>query len=326
MKVAITGASGHLGSAILPELLNRGHEIKALVKEDARSLDKLPIEIVPGDILNTDSLQKMINECDALIHCAAVISINGDPGGIVYRTNVEGTRLVMQMAKQSGIKRVIHISSIHDYEQRPTFEILDESREKVNENAFAYDRSKKLGEEIALSMNQPGMEVIVMNPTSIVGPYDYKPSKVGKVIIDLYTGHLPFIFNGGFDFCDCRDVASAIVNGLTLGKPGESYLLSGKWHSFKQVAELISKVRTKKVNPVILPPVVAKMGLPFIKLFAAINNKEPLYTTEALDALFAGNRYISSAKARRELNYQVRPFEETIRDAFLWFENKGYLV
>jgi dihydroflavonol-4-reductase len=326
MKIAITGASGHLGTAILQELLKRNHEIKALVKDDARSLEGLPIEIIPGDILDPVSLQKMMNNCEALIHSAAVISINGDPGGIVYRTNVEGTKLVMQTAKQAGIKRVIHISSIHAYEQHPMFETLDENRGKVNEPAFAYDRSKKLGQEIALSMNQPGMEVLVMNPTSIVGPYDHKPSKFGKVLIDLYTGRLPFIFNGGFDFCDCRDVAGAIVNGLTMGRPGENYLLSGKWYNIKEVAAFISTATGKNIKPIALPAILGKAGLPFVKLISWINKKEPVYTTEALAAIFKGNRCISSAKAMNELNYKVRPFEETIRDAFLWFENKGYLV
>jgi dihydroflavonol-4-reductase len=265
MKIAITGASGHLGSAVLHELIRREYSIKALVKDDARSLAGLALEIINGDLLNTDSLQTLTKDCDTLIHCAAIISVNGDPDRLVYKTNVEGTKLIMETAKQSGIKRVIHISSIHAYNQRPTFEKLDENREKVNAKAFAYDRSKKLGQEIALSVNGQGMEVIVMNPTSIIGPYDYKPSKMGKVIIDLYTGRLPFVFNGGFDFCDCRDVANAIVNGLTMGRPGENYLLGGKWHSLKQVAALLSIASGKKIKPFAFPSIVGKAGLPVVK-------------------------------------------------------------
>jgi dihydroflavonol-4-reductase len=326
MKIAITGASGHLGSALVHELVKKHCEIKALVKDDARSLEGLPVEIIPGDVLHAATLQNLMRGSDALIHCAAVISVNGDPGGIVHRTNVEGTKLVMEVAKLSGIKRVIHISSIHAYEQTPSFETLDECRKMVNEKAFAYDRSKKAGQEIALSMNQRGMEVLVMNPTSIVGPFDFKPSKIGKVIIDLYTGRLPFIIDGGFDFCDCRDVADAIVNGLTMGMPGENYLLSGKWHSLKQLAAMLSVVSGKKIKPFAFSPIAGNAGLPLVKSIAFITNKEPLYTKEALEALFKGNRCISSAKAIKELNYSVRPFEETVRDGFHWFQNKGYLV
>lgn len=327
MKVAITGATGHLGAAVLQELFYKEIAVKALVRgDDRRSCEGLPVQIVNGDILQKDSLQKLMDGCDALIHCAAFISVNGDPKGIVHRTNVEGTGMVMETAKQCGIKRVIHISSIHAYNQRPSFELLDENREKVGETAFAYDRSKKLGQEIALAMNGPGMEVLVMNPTSIVGPYDFRPSKVGKVILDLYAGRLPFVFDGGFDFCDCRDVAHAIVNGLTRGRPGENYLLAGKWHSLKQLADLFANVSGKKINVIAFPPVIGKAGLPFVKSIAYIKKKEPLYTIEALDALFAGNRLISSAKAKQELFYTIRPFEETLRDTFGWFQNKGYLV
>lgn len=327
MKIALTGATGHLGAAVLRELFRKNLSVKALIRnDDSGTCEGLPVEIVKGDLHNENALHELISNCDALIHCAAFISVNGDPKGIVHQTNVEGVKNVMTAAKQSGIKRVIHISSIHAFNQRPTHEMLDEKRETVNEKAFAYDHSKKQGQQIALSMNGDGMEVIVMNPTSIIGPYDFKPSKMGKVILDLYSGRLPFVFDGGFDFCDCRDVAYAIVNGLTSGTPGENYLLSGKWHSLLQLSKLFSKVSGKKIKVTALPSFIGKAGLPFVRSIAYLKKKEPLYTNEALEALFAGNQFISSEKAMRELNYTVRPFEETLRDTFHWFQNKGYLV
>lgn len=326
MKITITGATGHLGSAVLPELFRRNHVVKALVREKHYSFEGMPVEMIHGDLLHTGTLHALMKDCDALIHCAAVISIHGDPLGMVHQTNVEGTRLAMETAKECGIKRVVHISSIHAFNQRPSDMELDEQREKVTEKAFAYDRSKKAGQEIALAMNQHGMEVLVVNPTSIVGPYDHKPSKMGKVIIDLYKGRLPFVFDGGFDFCDCRDVANAIVNALTMGRPGESYLLAGKWHSFKQLVQLVSKASLKKIKAVSLPPLIGKIGLPVINAMAWVGKTEPLYTREALEAICAGNRKISSAKAMQELNYSIRPFEETIADTFKWFQQKGYLV
>ena len=327
MNIAITGATGHLGAAVLQKLFRNNHSVKALIRDDdTRSCEGLPVETVKGNLHNEKALQELMSYCDALIHCAAYISVNGDPQGLVHHTNVTGTNNVMKAAKQAGIKRVIHISSIHAFNQRPTHEILDEKRETVNEKVFAYDHSKKQGQEIALSMNGNGMDVIVMNPTSIIGPYDFKPSKMGKVILDLYSGRLPFVFDGGFDFCDCRDVAHAIVNGLTAGTPGENYLLSGKWHSLLQLAKLFSKVSSKKIKVIALPSFMGKAGLPFVKSLAYLKKKDPLYTIEALEALFAGNRCISSAKAMRDLNYTIRPFEETLRDTFNWFRNKGYLV
>lgn len=326
MKVALTGAAGHLGAALMQELTKRNIRVKALIRDaDTRSCSGLPIEIVKGDMMQTGVLESLMLDCDAAIHGAALISVNGDPAGLVHKTNVEGTALAIEAALQTGIKRFIHISSIHAFQQRPSLAILDENREPVTDKGFAYDRSKLEGQKIALAANNRGMEVLVMHPTSIIGPYDYKPSLMGKVIIDLYKGRLPFVFNGGFDFCDCRDVSNAIVNAIDMGRPGEAYLLAGKWHHLKELAEFLSRASGKKINPVALSHFTAKTCLPFIKLIAALQKKEPLYTVEALDALFAGNRCISSEKAKAELNYATRPFEKTMEDTYHWFKNKGYL-
>lgn len=326
MKVALTGAAGHLGAAILQELTERKIPVKALVRDnDTRASTGLPVDIVKGDMMHPGVLTGLMQDCDTVIHCAALISVNGDPNGLVHKTNVEGTQSAIDNALQAGIKRFIHISSIHAFQQKPSLKILDEQREPVTENGFAYDRSKQAGKNIALAANNRGMEVLVVHPTSIIGPYDFKPSLMGNVIIDMYKGRLPFIFNGGFDFCDCRDVANAIVNAATMGRPGEAYLLGGKWHNLKQLAQFLSTASEKKINPVALSLFAAKLGLPVIKMIAAIKKKEPLYTVEALDALFTGNRFISSEKAKAELAYTNRPFEVTIHDTFHWFANNGYL-
>ena len=324
MKVALTGAAGHLGSNLLQVLINRGHQVKALVRSDLPG--GLAVETVTGNVLDTDSLSRLMDGCDALIHCAAVISVNGDPDGIVHQTNVEGTGMVMEAALKAGIKRVIHISSIHAHQQIPERELLDETRKLVDENSFAYDRSKKAGQETALSFNRDGMEVMVMNPTAITGPYDNKPSRMGKVIIDLCSGKLPFVFSGGFDFCDSRDVANAIANGLTMGRAGENYILSGKWFSLKQIAVFISMASGKKIDPISLPIFIGTLGLPVVHLMGWIRKAEPLYTREALAAIAEGNRCISNEKAKRGLGYSVRPCEETIRDTINWFKQNGYLV
>lgn len=326
MKVALTGATGHLGTALLQELSKRNIPVKALVRgHDTRSCKGLPVEIVKGDLLHHDTVTSLLQDCDMLIHSAALISVNGDHGGLVQLTNIEGTRSVIENALKAGIKRCIHISSIHAFQQTPSLETLDESRIPIDDTGFAYERSKLEGQNIALEANKKGMEVLVMHPTSIVGPYDFKPSLMGKAIIDLYKGKLPFIFNGGFDFCDCRDVSNAIVNSLTTGRPGEAYLLGGKWHSLKQLTRLISRVSGKEIKIKALPKFIALAGLPIVKFLATLQQKEPLYTMEALDALFNGNRFISSEKAMNELNYSNRPLEETIRDTVQWFRNNHYL-
>ena len=325
MKVALTGAAGHLGAALLQELTTRNIPVKALIRGDNTiSCKDLPVEIIKGDMMQPEALQRLMQDCDVVIHCAALISVNGDPKGLVHKTNVEGTQLVVDIAQLSGIKRFIQISSIHAFKQQPSLEVLDEQRQHVDEKAFAYDRSKLAGQKIALAANNK-MEILVIHPTSIIGPYDFKPSLMGQVIIDMYNGRLPFIFNGGFDFCDCRDVAHAIANATSMGEPGQAYLLGGKWHSIKQLAKFLSTTSSKKINPFALPHTAARLGLPIVKLIGTLQKKEPLYTIEALEALFTGNRFISSEKAKAALGYTNRPLEETIQDTFHWFINNGYL-
>lgn len=326
MKIALTGAAGHLGSALLPELFRRGYTVHALVKDSLYLQENEQLKLFRGDLLDQTVIKQLLDGCDRLIHSAAFISVNGDPTGMVHRVNTEGTRLVMQTALAAGIKRAVQVSSIHAYQQSPAGLLLDETRAYVNDDAFAYDRSKREGQQIALSMNEKGMETIVVNPTSIIGPYDHKPSKMGKVIIDLCTGRLPFVFNGGFDFCDNRDVAAAVANALHMGEPGAGYLLAGKWCHFKELAACLSKAAGKKISPLAFPSALGYMGLPFIKAWAAIKKQEPLYTIEALVAITGGNKKISSARAAKDLAYTTRPFEETVRDAYQWYLQNGYLV
>ncbi len=326
MKVAVTGATGHLGGALLRELYKRDYTIRALVRDDPKDcFDAMPLEFVKGDLDNRKALHELMASCDYLIHAAGLISIHGDPQGLVHKTNVDGVKTVLEVAKACGIKRVIHISSIHAYLQKPKYNLLDEHRQKAAVNSFVYDHSKREGEEIALSFASDTMEVLVMNPTSLIGPFDYKPSRTGKFIINLYLGKLPFLLSGGFDFCDVRDVACAIANSLTMGRSGESYLLSGKWNSLSSIASLIPNVSGKKIKPLVLPIFLGWLGLPFIYFYGWLAKEEPVYTDESLIAIRDGNRNISSEKAQRELNFKSRPIEETIRDTYAWFLKNGYL-
>lgn len=326
MKVAITGATGHIGGVIVRELLHRGYTIKALVRgHDTKSLTGLDVEKIQGDLDNTLALNHLMESCDALIHAAALISINGDMKGLVHHTNVEGTRHVMEAAKATGIKRVVHISSVHAYAQHPLDALFDERRGPAGDDTFAYDRSKRDGQALALSFASTDMEVLVVNPTSVVSPFDFKPSKLGQAIINMSTGKLPFVFKGGFDFCDGRDVAHAIVNALTMGRSGEAYLLGGGWHSLSEFGEILSEVSGRKNKPIALPTILGWLGLPFIYAFARMTKSEPLYTNEALVAVSEGHRHINSMKAKTELHYTSRPLRESLRDTWSWFSENGYL-
>ncbi|MCX7743868.1 MAG: NAD-dependent epimerase/dehydratase family protein [Flavobacteriales bacterium] len=325
MKIAITGASGHLGSEIARQLERRGDTLKLLIHKDTRALEGIQATFIQGSMMDYPVLEKLLEDCDAVIHCAAIISLNGDPDGKVHQTNVEGTKRLLDTALKCGVKRFIHLSSIHAFHPEPLHEVLDETRELAHDNAFSYDRSKRDSQLLALSYVNKGLDVVVINPTSLIGPPDHKPSLQGQAFIDIYQGRVPAIFRGGFDFVDNRDVATAIIQSLEKGRTGECYLMSGEYITMLDMIRMVNLATGKKRKAIILPFWVAYALLPFVQLFSLITGKEPLFTKESLHILRHGNTKISSEKAKRELGFSPRPLQETVNDTMQWFKQNGYI-
>ena len=195
----------------------------------------------------------------------------------------------------------------------------------ILDNGFAYDRSKAAGEREALKGVHHGLEVIVFNPTAVIGPYDYWNAYSGQLLRDLMRGRLPALVRGGFDWADARDLAAATLAALNGGRSGERYILSGHWASARRLAELCA-VHSGK-NPALpeLPIWAALLGLPFLRLYSRLSGRRPLYTYESIMVLKHSNRNCSHEKARRELGYAPRPLEETIRDIYEWYKREGFV-
>ena len=325
MKVAITGATGHVGISVMEELKRRGIELKALAFNDAHYLESQGIEHVKGHVNSREDMEKLLDGCDALIHSAAVISINGDKGGIVRKVNVEGVKNVMQTAMDLKIQRVVHISSIHAYQALPNKELLDETRALVDEKAFAYDQSKRDGQLFVKEMVTKGLNAVIVNPTSVTGAPENKLSYQGKAILDIYNKKIPAIFDGGFDWVDVRDVASSVCNALNMGRAGENYLLAGKFYTMRQIIQMVSEIKGERIKIPTIPVWAARVGLPFVKIQSKITGKEPLYTNESIEILITGNEKISYDKAKKELGHNPREFKETLRDLISWFKENGYI-
>jgi dihydroflavonol-4-reductase len=324
MKIAITGATGHIGVSVLPLLLNKGFDVKVLINSRKQDVGLHGVEIINGNLFNTVALQKLVSGCDVVIHSAAKISMNSNNDASVYETNFFGTKNIFNAAVEAGVKRFIHVSSIHAYSQLPTDKMLDESRNYCSNNAAQYDQSKRDAQQFVLQQKTK-MEVVVVNPTSVAGPPDYRPSLFGKAIIDIYNGKVPMLIKGGFDFCDVRDVANAIVSAIEKGGNGEAYLLGGKWYSMVEIYKMVMDYKGEKNSINALPGWIGYVGLPFIKILSKLKNEEPLYTSESLDALLQGNRLINYDKAKRELNYNCRPFAVTVTDLLNGFKLSGQL-
>jgi dihydroflavonol-4-reductase len=319
MKVAVTGASGHIGNVIVRTLLEKGYSVRALYNSDNRSLLDLEIEMVNGSILNRDDLNNLLVGVDVVVNCAAIISINGDPNGVVFKTNTEGPKLLLETALENKVKRIVHISTVHAVTELPHSEPYNELRPYKTAHASVYDHSKAIGEQILLEgSKEKDLEVIVVRPSCVIGPFDFKPSKMGSALLDFYNGKVPFLPCGGYDIIDVRDVASSVVKSISLGRDGEKYLLSGKYYDFKGLTSEIQKITGKKMPKTVLPYWFLRAILPVASLYFKISGMSPSLTREAIDAVKHGHPDMDNSKARNELGHSVRPLEETLRDFYKW--------
>jgi dihydroflavonol-4-reductase len=325
MKIAVTGASGHIGANLIRLLIEKGHEVVVLYFHDDVSFKSLNLRTVKGSILDKEALKKLIYGSEIVYHLAAAISINGDRSGNVQKVNIEGTRNVVDICFDKNVGRLIHFSSIHAFQQYPLNEQLDETRGLIGNIGHSYDMSKSAGEKIVFDAVGKGLDALVLSPTSVVGPYDFKPSLMGQLLIKLYNKKLPALVSGGYDWVDVRDIAFAAYNAIEKGVKGEKYLLSGSWDTVKNLAMLTEKVTGVKAPKLICPNWLAKAGIPILNMADRIKGDTPLYTKESLDILVTGNRNICCDKAKQNLDVNPRPFIETLIDTYKWFKENNYI-
>lgn len=323
MKIAVTGAAGHVGTAICRELIAQGYEVIALVFNDLRALEGLPVKTVKGNVLDKDSLHALMQDCDAVFHTAGVIELGYQFIQSVYDINVKGTQNVLETAREMNVQKVVHFSSIHAYNHSPHDQPLDETRTFVGENSIFYDQTKRDGHRLAQKAARNGQHVVIVCPTSVVGPYDYKPSKLGKAVIDISKGSVPSAVKGGFDFVDVRDVAKGAILALEKGENGSTYILGGKYYTIKEFSELVLRANGSNKKMLELPLFMAYIGVPFIQLYAKISGKPPLYDKTYIDILADGNKQTLSEKAKRDLGYQPRELKISLTDTVSWFKAEG---
>jgi len=305
-------------------LVEQGHEVKAMVHLDKKGLEGLPVELVKGSIISEADLEELCTGCETVFHLAAYISIHKrDPKCL--KINYESSIRLHRAARAKGVKKIIHFSSIHAYRQEPLDVELNESRDLELRSDVAYDRSKALSQKFMMEASTAGLETVVINPTAIIGPGDFKPSLTGGAIMRLYKGTIPALIPGGYDWVDVRDVCSAAIKAMEFGVPGECYLVGGNYQSLREMAHKIEKLGGHKPPRVTLPFWTARLGVPFLNLHSAIRKTEPLYTSVSLDTLEKSHPNISHAKAAAVLGYHPRPFAETLADTIAWFRENKYI-
>ena len=325
MKVAVTGASGHVGGNLVRALQEKGHSVRALVRGDTRAIEGLDAEKVKGDILEPQTLKAAFRGVDTVYHLAARISIAPGDEAEVAETNIAGTRNVVDACLKGGVRRLVHFSSIHAFDQKPLDKVLDELRECVDlEKALPYDRTKVGAEKVVMDGIARGLDAVILNPTGVIGPYDFKPSPMGEAILGLMRRTIPALVNSGFNWVDVRDVCDAAINSAGRGVSGEKYVLSGNYATIPALGKIIESVTGVRMPGLVAPLWLASVGAPFASAWARYTGRRPLYTSESLEILKTCNRKISCEKAVRELAYEPRPLIETIADTCQWFTAAGY--
>jgi dihydroflavonol-4-reductase len=324
MKVAVTGASGHIGNCLVQELKKRGASIKVLVHNFRSDLLELDVEIIQGNLLEPETLITLCKDADIVFHLAAQIAIENRSSEHVYETNVTGTRNILKAAIREGVRKFIHFSSIHAFQIGSPEQKLNEERSLVESNKTIYEFTKAEGEREVRKAVLDGLNAVILNPTAVIGPYDYRGSLLGQALLKIYQNKLPFMVSGGYNWVDVRDVVSAAIQSIESGRKGENYILSGEYRTLQELSAMISTLSGCKI-PLNVPVSLARIVCPFIQFYSSLTKNQPLYTSQSLEILVNSPVNISNAKAKLELGFKPRPLEQTLTDTFNWYRQKNII-
>ncbi|NLN70969.1 MAG: SDR family oxidoreductase [Chloroflexi bacterium] len=322
----ITGAAGHIGNVLVRELLDRGEQVRALILpgEDTTSLEGLPVERVEGNVLDLDSLRTAMQGVDVVFHLAALVSITEDKANLVHQVNVEGTRNVIEAAKEAKIKKLVYTSSIHALERPPHGVPVTEALSFDPQNsAGPYDRTKAEASLLVKQAAQEGLDTVILCPTGVTGPYDYRRSEVGELILSFMQNKLTFLVEGAYDFVDVRDVAKGQILARDHAKSGETYILGGERTELKALHNLVKRATGKDTKIFSFPLPVALIVAPIAELYYRVTKTRPRFTRYSIETVIS-NSDIYSDKAKSELGYRPRALVDSIRDTVRWWwDNLG---
>ena len=324
--VVVTGAAGHVGANLVRALLDRGQRVRVLVHRDRRALEGLDVEIVSGDVTDPAPLNRAFDGAQLVYHTAAYISLSMHEWERLEAVNIVGTRNVVDACLECGVQRLIHFSSVEALADAPSGQVVDEARPLVESGRSSpYAFSKAVSHREVQQGLARGLDAVILNPTGIIGPHDYRLGLASSGLLALASGKLWALVEGGFDWVDVQDVVKGALAAAACAPSGGQYILSGHWVSLLDLAELVKEIRGVDVPRLVMPMWLARVGAPFVMAFGRLSGKRPLYTTGALKPL-CGYRLISHARATRELGYRPRPLKRSIADTLQWFEVQGLLA
>ena len=327
MRALVTGATGFVGSAVARALAGAGWEVRALVRasSDRRNLQHLAVDPVVGDLADGAALDYALADCQALFHLAADYRLGVLEPEQLYRTNVEGTRNILAAARRAGVARVVHTSSV------ATIGLPADGSPGTETTAVAladmighYKRSKYLAEQLACAATESGMSVVIVNPSTPIGPGDVKPTPTGRIVVDAACGRMPAYLDTGLNIVHVDDVAAGHLLAFQHGRAGERYILGGQDMSLREILAGIAVLVGRRAPRIRLPYAAVLPVAYACEALAKITGGTTQITLEGV-RMARKRMFFSSAKAARELGYRWRAPAEAFQDAVRWFREQGFL-
>ena len=326
MKVLVTGATGFIGGNVARALQSRGYETRALVRTSSSTLtlEDTGIETALGDVTDRESIARALKGCQAVVHCAALYRFWSPEPRSIYEVNVTGTRIVLEEALKAGAARCVYTSTVSTVgvprEGLGTEEAWPSEKDLVGH----YKKSKYLAETEALKLAQMGLPVVVVNPTTPIGPWDVKPSPTGRMVRDFIRGRIPAYIDTGMNLVDVEDVAMGHILALEKGRPGERYLLGNKNLTLAQMFKVLEGLSGRRAPKIKLPIwLVIALGHLDQLVEGKLLRREPIIPLEGV-RVAKKPMYVNCEKAVRELGLPQSPVEGGLERAIAWFREYGY--
>lgn len=334
MKILVTGATGFLGSHVARLLIERGDEVRLLLRpaSSTKLVDRLPagacagaVERVLGDLRDGNSLQRAVTGVQAVYHVAGDYRLWARDPREIYESNVTGTRNLLAAARSAGVSRFVYTSTVATVAVPKNGALPDESTStSLDEMIGSYKRSKWLAEQEALSAASSGLPVVIVNPTTPVGPGDAKPTPSGRVIVDFLNGRMPAYVDTGLNFVSVEDAAAGHLLAAERGRIGERYILGAENLTLKQMLDLLSRVSGRPAPRWRLPHAVALGAAYADAAVSRVLGREPQIPLEGV-RMARHRMFVDTGKARRELGFAPGPISAAAERAVRWYQNNGYV-
>ncbi len=325
--VLVTGGTGFIGAHVVRAAVARGDAVRCLVRPGSSrvALDRLPVELVEGDLTRPDTLAPAVRGVHTLFHCAADYRFGEHHAREVFRTNVDGTDALLREAANAGVQRVVFTGSVGGLAGGASRDApADEgSLPDPDELVGAYKRSKYRAERVAEEWNRRGLPVVTVSPTTPLGEWDSKPTPTGRIVVDFLNGRIPAYVDGGLNVVDVRDVAEGHLLAEAHGKCGERYILGARNVSFRELFEMLARVSGLRPPRVRVPRWLPLMAARVESALARLRGREPRLTPEAV-RISALPMYFDSGRAVRELGLPQHSVEDAASRAVHWFRERGY--